>query len=309
MKKSEPYEYNIHPMNEFVFNIENVKFTQILETINEPNSTPLKSVSTVMHYHHYYEVFYVFTDDVELVIEFENEAKTLKRGDMICISPLVHHLLASKKNAKHKISVLNFMFEKNSLRTDNDLFQKISMQFSEPYLFLSGCNNLYPLFLDLTLRSAADIANDVLYQSSVFFNLLMKIFSATDAIDKSIFTPKTPAVLDSNSRRLFTIDNIINTYYNSNISLQEIANMLHLSTKQISRIILKEYGCTFYRLLIQVRMRKAATLLRTTDLSVIEISQQVGYGSTSNFYNIFKKTYGVMPLEYRKANGDKPHRP
>lgn len=301
MKKSESYEYNIHQMNEFVFNIDNVKFTQILDILPEP--APLRSsASGVMHFHHYYEVFYVTEDSDELFLEFENEIKFLKTGDLICISPFVHHLLGSNKNFSTKILVLNFIYEKNTLQTDNNFYQNISQLFSAPYLYLSDCNGLNRIFSELTRKPASDIANNILYHSSIFFNLMLELMTLTDEKAKSSQISRKPSVLDSNSRRLITIDNIINTHYHSNITMQEIADMLHLSAKQIGRIILKEYGCTFYQLMIQARMRKAAQLLRTTDLSVSAISQQVGYSSTSNFYNVFKKTYQVMPLEYRKSN-------
>ncbi len=48
-------------------------------------------------------------------------------------------------------------------------------------------------------------------------------------------------------------------------------------------------------------MNIAANLLSTTDLSIEEISQKVGYNYSANFSKMFKKTYGKTPLKFRKT--------
>jgi AraC-like DNA-binding protein len=48
-------------------------------------------------------------------------------------------------------------------------------------------------------------------------------------------------------------------------------------------------------------MKKAAELLATTRLSVAEIAEQVGYMNQSKFASVFKKQFGLSPLEYRRS--------
>ena len=48
-------------------------------------------------------------------------------------------------------------------------------------------------------------------------------------------------------------------------------------------------------------MERAAELLRSTDLSILEIAGRVGYDSQSKFTAAFKSAYQVLPKEYRKA--------
>ena len=47
-------------------------------------------------------------------------------------------------------------------------------------------------------------------------------------------------------------------------------------------------------------MEKAAELLKTTDLKVIEVANAVGYENQGKFAKVFAETYGVLPLEYRR---------
>ena len=49
-------------------------------------------------------------------------------------------------------------------------------------------------------------------------------------------------------------------------------------------------------------MRRAAELLRDTDLRVAEIAEQVGYENQSKFAAVFVKEYGCPPLEYRRMS-------
>ena len=48
-------------------------------------------------------------------------------------------------------------------------------------------------------------------------------------------------------------------------------------------------------------MNKSGELLATTRLSVAEIAEQVGYLNQSKFASVFKKQFGVSPLEYRRS--------
>lgn len=47
------------------------------------------------------------------------------------------------------------------------------------------------------------------------------------------------------------------------------------------------------------RMKEAASLLRYTDKSLGEISSYLCFSSQSYFQNVFKKHYGITPLQYR----------
>jgi AraC-like DNA-binding protein len=56
-----------------------------------------------------------------------------------------------------------------------------------------------------------------------------------------------------------------------------------------------------YSYLTDIRMRKAAELLSNTEMSIKEISAVTGYRSSSKFIPMFKKYYGLTPLEYRRS--------
>jgi AraC-like DNA-binding protein len=84
------------------------------------------------------------------------------------------------------------------------------------------------------------------------------------------------------------------------VTLSEIADEVYLSKRQVSRIISKEYGCSLPELINNKRLKAAEILLRTKNLSVARVADEVGISSSGYFYTLFKAKYGVTPLQYRK---------
>lgn len=82
--------------------------------------------------------------------------------------------------------------------------------------------------------------------------------------------------------------------------MQQLADNLHLSKRQLCRLFPKLYGMTFREKLLDTRMDYAAWLLRTTQQSTAEICKQVGYSSEPTFYTKFKQHHGISPAHYRR---------
>ena len=82
------------------------------------------------------------------------------------------------------------------------------------------------------------------------------------------------------------------------LTLEKIAEYVHLSSSHFSRIFKKETGYSPYEYILLVRINKAKHLLRTTRKSVKEIAFAVGYRSESNFCNSFTQRVGVSPADF-----------
>ncbi len=113
-----------------------------------------------------------------------------------------------------------------------------------------------------------------------------------------------PAVTDA---RLALIDDYFEQHLHGDATADEMARQLSLSHRQLSRVLMAYYGMTFREKIRHARMDRAGWLLRTTALSVSEISQAVGYDSETSFFKAFKAHYGITPLAYRKEKrGNEP---
>ena len=56
---------------------------------------------------------------------------------------------------------------------------------------------------------------------------------------------------------------------------------------------------TFVDYVQGIRMKKAKTLLKNTNMSVESIAEAVGYSNVEHFSRQFKKKYGLAPIQYR----------
>lgn len=85
----------------------------------------------------------------------------------------------------------------------------------------------------------------------------------------------------------------IHENYINDISLEDAAGTLGISSFYLSRLFRQEKKTTFLEVLTSVRIRKAIQLLRQSELPIRDICRQTGYSSLSYFYRVFKKQTGL----------------
>lgn len=101
------------------------------------------------------------------------------------------------------------------------------------------------------------------------------------------------------------IENYVEKHYGDiNLSMNEISDHVNMSSAYLGRLFKQVTGNTFSEYLTRFRLNKACALLRNTDLTVNEISDQVGFTNSSYFYIIFKKNLECTPNQYRKQFGN-----
>lgn len=82
-------------------------------------------------------------------------------------------------------------------------------------------------------------------------------------------------------------------------SLTALANQLNCEFTWLSKTVKRLTGSTYTDLVQKKRLNQACFLLRSTALSVTDISMAVGYDNFSYFHRIFKKELGISPRAYR----------
>ncbi len=87
-----------------------------------------------------------------------------------------------------------------------------------------------------------------------------------------------------------------------NISLDKLSKKLFISKVQIIRIFKKEYGQTPYAYILNKKIEVAKKLLMNTNMLIKEISNKLCFADEHYFSNIFKKTTGLSPSDYKKIN-------
>lgn len=88
--------------------------------------------------------------------------------------------------------------------------------------------------------------------------------------------------------------------FSEKITLQDIADKYYINRRTLSVAFKEAVGVTFKDYLILYRMTEAKKMLITTDLSVTDVSQLIGYSNVNNFVKIFKSKENTTPLQFRK---------
>ena len=84
------------------------------------------------------------------------------------------------------------------------------------------------------------------------------------------------------------------------VTVDGLSKKYKLSSVSLNKYFGVMYGSTVHKFIQEYRMEKAAELLTTSDRSVAEIALMVGYENQGKFGNVFKRKYGMTPLEYRR---------
>jgi AraC-like DNA-binding protein len=85
-------------------------------------------------------------------------------------------------------------------------------------------------------------------------------------------------------------------------ALQTLPQHLRLSSRQCQRLFRVALGRSPSECLTELRMRRAATLLNTTRMSISEIALEVGYLSLSHFSRVFQHHFGKTPRAFRQQH-------
>lgn len=84
------------------------------------------------------------------------------------------------------------------------------------------------------------------------------------------------------------------------ITLTGVARRFYISESTLSHMFRSRMGVSFYRVVTQIRLLKAKSLLLGNS-SAEEISRIVGYENYSTFYRAFYQEFGISPGNYRKS--------
>lgn len=89
-------------------------------------------------------------------------------------------------------------------------------------------------------------------------------------------------------------------YFQSDLNLQEVAELVKMSPSYFSRVFKREKGISFIQYLTKVRMEKAKDLLNNKLLKVYEVALEVGYNDYPHFSKKFKEVHQISPNAYQK---------
>lgn len=134
-----------------------------------------------------------------------------------------------------------------------------------------------------------------LFSISLIYKFFALIFSSVDQIQ--IVELNTD---ERYSNSIHTLIKYINENYWRSITIKELCDKGAVSRTRCFQLFMQNLGCTPLEYVHDVRLKNASNLLSITSMSISDISQQCGFTDQSHLTKLFKKRFGVTPLQYRK---------
>ncbi|MDC6354754.1 MULTISPECIES: AraC family transcriptional regulator [Robiginitalea] len=101
------------------------------------------------------------------------------------------------------------------------------------------------------------------------------------------------------NERINSIFNFVKENYREPISLEEMADLTHMTVPSFCRYFKKVTNKTFVQFVNEYRMVHASNLLSENEMSITEICFESGFNNFSHFNKSFKAFTGMSPSEYR----------
>lgn len=107
-------------------------------------------------------------------------------------------------------------------------------------------------------------------------------------------------ITSENSKLISSAKKCIEEQLSSDISVDSLCRELNVGRTKLYEIFRKELNMGISEYILRRRMHRAKKLLKTTKLSVAEVSAEIGFSDYNYFSKVFKKIYGKAPRSYRK---------
>lgn len=145
------------------------------------------------------------------------------------------------------------------------------------------------------------------FNAAIQFEEIFAAFSGAPKLRDALLGAKLQGILcnlvSSNDRgrasRIKRSVEYLNSFYTDDISVPSLAKMENLSVSRYNAVFRETLGTSPIEYVTDLRIKHACTLLDTTDLSVGQVGNAVGYSDKYFFSKVFKKRLGTSPKSYR----------
>ena len=256
------------------------------------------SVMTNIHTHSYYELF-AAVDDTLTLEGADGAAWPIPHGAICLVPPGFFHRIRSGDKLAIQFHITRAESRPDPAELIFGSCKKILAELRTP-LVLCDSGTLCALLLSIREEMTETRLCGKSYTSLLLGTFYVHLLRAlTRELPQEIrpASRSDPAV----SLRQLEIDEYFTAHYAESITAEDMARALHLSKRQLSRILAEIYRRSFREILIDTRLQQAAHLITSTDYPIDRIASIVGYNSSSGFYAAFLKKFGIPAGAYRRC--------
>ena len=283
--------YNLH------FDIGNIRCSLV-------SANPFHRFSTLAsthyeHSHHHFELHFV--RDGTCAFLCGGTTVKVDPSDLLLLPPKLYHKLIWVDSSCTKLclsfSVLRSEQESNA---DDRRFYEAFYKNNQPAV-ISGSPALAEKLIEINRLLEAPKSFLVREQLRVACNSFLLLLYVLLSEEK-----ESAAVYDTIPTDEYIIDNFFALNFMSNSSKELLAEKIHVSPRQLQRILKNKYGKNYREKMAEIRVAVATGFLQNSDKKISEISEILGYSTPANFATFLKRATGKTPGQIRK-NKSRPN--
>ena len=268
-------------------------------TVNHDDLWAFEGKNVPIHWHNDLEIS--LPREGEAIYQVYQKSYTVRPGDVLLLNRNVPHSCHSSNNSHARYSTFlarpDFIYGEYGSDVERRCFRPFLQNSSVPCILLTSRNSCTRTVIQKLNETEALFDQKTFCYELKIKGLLCEIFGmilCEHQNDLAKFVPANQLELE----RLEQMLNYLNTHFESIISLQELADQVHLSREVCCRLFKKMTGKTITGYLEEYRVNQSLPLVQSSQYSMIQIADMTGFSNASRFARAFRRQFGCNPGEY-----------
>lgn len=266
----------------------------------------IESFSLSQHTHDFIEISFV--EEGSGFHYIEDQMIPIKRGDLFVIPIGTSHVFRPSSRDKQLV-IYNCIFKVELLERLRSVIGEASMLYRFLYEAPPASvkwlqyQDKFDKFLNMILSMYREFINKSPCYEYLMMGQLIQVLAMLQRYECDGSLVSTP------SNNMDDAILYIHDHFAMNITVQQVAERSFMSPSHFQRLFKKTSGVTFMQYLQNIRIQRCCELLKSTELSIQEAANQVGYQDMKFFHALFRRKTGVTPRQYRKSSQDNEEQP
>lgn len=271
-------------------------------TVNHDDLWSFEGKNVPIHWHNDLEINLI--REGEAVFQVYQKSYRVRTGEGFLLNRNVPHSCSSPGNEHVRYSTIlvrpDFLYGDFGSDVERKCFQPFLQNSAIPCIYLTGFDeNGKEILQKLNQVEEAFDRKRFCYELKIK-GLLCEAFAMILYGHRQELTKFVPANLQE-LERLEKMLNYLNMHFAEVISLQDLADQVHLSREVCCRLFKKMTGKTITGYLEEYRVNKSFSLVQSGQYSMTQITEMVGFSNPSRFASAFRKRFGCNPGEYNSV--------
>ncbi|WP_177964503.1 AraC family transcriptional regulator [Blautia obeum] len=271
-------------------------------TVNHDDLWSFEGKNVPIHWHNDLEINLI--REGEAVFQVYQKSYRVRTGEGFLLNRNVPHSCSSPGNEHVRYSTIlvrpDFLYGDFGSDVERKCFQPFLQNSAIPCIYLTGFDeNGKEILQKLNQVEEAFDRKRFCYELKIK-GLLCEAFAMIFYGHRQELTKFVPENLQE-LERLEKMLNYLNMHFTEVISLQDLADQVHLSREVCCRLFKKMTGKTITGYLEEYRVNKSFSLVQSGQYSMTQITEMVGFSNPSRFASAFRKRFGCNPGEYNSV--------